>query len=888
MTLTAVSEIDIEAPGGDATELRTAITALVDVGAAGGVTKDADAEARGVGGVLRNWLAATGDLDARALQNAFGEVAPYLPRAFTGSQSGTTVTATTTVFQKGDEGRLIVFANGDEAVIRTINTTDPTTVNSCTVDRSQTVSSQTARIQAKGPVLVHQGDSISYEFFIRLLTKMFRAYGFGGYVVSPLADLTQSRIGMVTMTGGAAQGTDGSQTVFPQAGYFSLPSGGTITFSVGQQLYLSGVERSVVFDLMPEECQTDTAVLIWERAAGAFTVERRRFNEKAWEAVETVADTSTGAQVYGRRRYKHALGNWEYRVTGTSGTVKFVACCFWNRTVPGFAAWSWSYGGTAVTTANTMPSATLKELTDLINPDLRTYLYADYGQVIGAGQTMAQALAASAAQWDAAAPRMDTYWFGMWTGTGSEGALDRDAVRAFALSRGDAYTGFRDIFKDYTTEVDLGLLRDGVHQTRKGRAVTAAIVERVAGFLSSPHAKESRDVNAKVVAGGTVLARGRDLLADSRKGRAKASLKDRGASWLSANCELSGPALASALDVGDFTYAIKTTIPSAANPDVSIGLISTGTGNGNYAGQFSLQFSGGALRLGMRNGANDSNYSYSVSNISARYEGQTGWLYIRSNRARDTFEVFFDTEKATDNGCPVAFFQSSGPTPLALPAWTGLGTNLVITQGAAASVPVYGVMLWRTALSDAEIFENVLADRFTTTVPDVFLDFSEQAGRQVLDQSGNRRHYLFLRSGTNRYLINGGPTWLAGDKRRGLAPPVSADSQVSVLALPNEEIVSNHSSLQTITLPAAPQVGERVRVVGKGAGKWKLAQAAGHQIVEGAGGTVGTNATTAGTGGSVTAANRYDSIELECVTSDSVTPSYVWVVVHRLGAPAWV
>ncbi len=851
-----------------------------DITDATGRSLDGEAEAWGTPANMINWLAALGELNIRDL-GSNSLTAFYLPRTMTLSQSGTTVTATGgPVFEKGDEGRLIIFADGNEALIRTVPVLDPTTSTTCTVDRAQTISSQSARVQAKGPCLIMQGDSISYEQIMRLVKLMFRAYGFGGYVLSPLGDTTVFRISSVTYSGGASALADGSSTVFPQGSYFNVPSGGVATFGLGSSLFGAGLEQTPAFDMFPEDIQTDTALLIWERAAGAFTVERRRVGDKNWEAVATVADASTGATVFGRARYKHALGNWEYRVTGTSGTVKFVGCMLCNRTTPGLTVWPWNQGGSIVTTANTMPSATLTELVELINPDLRTYLYADYGQITDAGGTMEAALAATSALWDAAAPRTDTLWMGIWDGTGGDlvkQKADRDAVRLHARTRGDCYVGFEGL-GTYVKQNGLGTLRDAVHQTRKGRGVTAAFIERVANFLCHPLVQEARNVNALQGRFARVFARGRDLLVDGRKGRAHASLKDRGAKWLQGTCQLVGASLGAAVGTSEITMALKMTMPATGSADLL--QLASLSASGNAAGRLKVQYVSGTIRVALRNAANTGDYEYSITNIGPRYAGQTGWLYIRSNRTRDTWECWFDTEYAPTAGVQVVE-QTNNSSERLDSSWAGLGTNVVIGQGSSLAVPIYGAMVWRSALTDAEILENTLADRFTTTVPDFFWDFSEQVGRVVVDRTGNKRHGLFQLSGTSQYNIGTGPTWLGGGTRRALAPAFSPSAQNTVQAIANEEIVSDRGSLQTITLPAAPELGDRLRIVGKGNGKWAIAQPAGHQILEGAGGTVGTNATTAGTGGTLTAANRYDMIELECITADSVTPSYIWSVISR-------
>lgn len=88
--------------------------------------------------------------------------------------------------------------------------------------------------------------------------------------------------------------------------------------------------------------------------------------------------------------------------------------------------------------------------------------------------------------------------------------------------------------------------------------------------------------------------------------------------------------------------------------------------------------------------------------------------------------------------------------------------------------------------------------------------------------------------------------------------------------------IANNAGLVTLSLPAAAAVGERIAVTGLGAGGWKISQAAGQTIHDGAGGT------TTGVAGHVDSASRWDAITLQCVIAN-----LDWVVVGRGGAPTF-
>lgn len=75
--------------------------------------------------------------------------------------------------------------------------------------------------------------------------------------------------------------------------------------------------------------------------------------------------------------------------------------------------------------------------------------------------------------------------------------------------------------------------------------------------------------------------------------------------------------------------------------------------------------------------------------------------------------------------------------------------------------------------------------------------------------------------------------------------------------------IVNNGALITLTLPAVAVVGDTVRVSGKGAGGWLIAQNAGQTIY------FGTSTTTTGVGGSLASTAARDSIELVCVTANN-------------------
>ena len=81
--------------------------------------------------------------------------------------------------------------------------------------------------------------------------------------------------------------------------------------------------------------------------------------------------------------------------------------------------------------------------------------------------------------------------------------------------------------------------------------------------------------------------------------------------------------------------------------------------------------------------------------------------------------------------------------------------------------------------------------------------------------------------------------------------------------LVNQGYVANNSSQVVLTLPATAAFGSKLRVVGKGAGGWRIAQNVGQTI------HFGTQNTTSGVGGYLESQATFDAIELLCTTADT-------------------
>lgn len=85
--------------------------------------------------------------------------------------------------------------------------------------------------------------------------------------------------------------------------------------------------------------------------------------------------------------------------------------------------------------------------------------------------------------------------------------------------------------------------------------------------------------------------------------------------------------------------------------------------------------------------------------------------------------------------------------------------------------------------------------------------------------------------------------------------------------------IANNAGLVTLTLPATAAQGSMIKVTGKGAGGWRIAQNA-LQVIHFA-----NNDSTVGVGGRLDSTGQYDSIELVCITANTD-----WNVLNSTGA----
>jgi hypothetical protein len=135
-------------------------------------------------------------------------------------------------------------------------------------------------------------------------------------------------------------------------------------------------------------------------------------------------------------------------------------------------------------------------------------------------------------------------------------------------------------------------------------------------------------------------------------------------------------------------------------------------------------------------------------------------------------------------------------------------------------------------------------------------------GQVVIGSSSGPPISNNITPGTGINIANGSGTITISSTGGGTSWTVVTGTSQSMVA--DNGYIANNAGLVTLTLPTTAAVGTIIKVVGLGVGGWKIAQNASQSIQIGAVGTV------SGVTGSVASTQRYDSVNLVCVTANTL------------------
>lgn len=133
----------------------------------------------------------------------------------------------------------------------------------------------------------------------------------------------------------------------------------------------------------------------------------------------------------------------------------------------------------------------------------------------------------------------------------------------------------------------------------------------------------------------------------------------------------------------------------------------------------------------------------------------------------------------------------------------------------------------------------------------------------------NKLNKSTLTSGDGINILNGNGSITISSTGK---PPTETISNSLFLLLVNKVYISDSDLLVNFVLPVSSEVGDFIKIIGKGVGGWKLSQNSSQQIL------FGDCATSYGENGELFSFNFGDCLEMICLNNDTI-----WRVVSSLG-----
>lgn len=201
--------------------------------------------------------------------------------------------------------------------------------------------------------------------------------------------------------------------------------------------------------------------------------------------------------------------------------------------------------------------------------------------------------------------------------------------------------------------------------------------------------------------------------------------------------------------------------------------------------------------------------------------------------------------------------NSSGVNLVAtvLPGTTVVVTCILITGATAASWSVSWLLPSTVPLANGGTGLTSIAARsiWAANATNTLVALTPGAGQSIRMNAGNTAWEVYTPVAAS------GITW-------------SEVTDITQAGVVNAAYVTNNAALVTVTIPDTAAVGDILRVVGKGAGGWRVSQNAAENI------NYGVGTTTTGIGGYLASTARYDSVELVCTVANTT-----WTVSSSIG-----
>lgn len=134
-------------------------------------------------------------------------------------------------------------------------------------------------------------------------------------------------------------------------------------------------------------------------------------------------------------------------------------------------------------------------------------------------------------------------------------------------------------------------------------------------------------------------------------------------------------------------------------------------------------------------------------------------------------------------------------------------------------------------------------------------------GQIPVGSTGNAPVLATITAGTGISVTNGAGSITIASATGGVTWTEVTGTSASLAV--NNGYIANNAGLVTLTLPTTAVLGDTIRIIGKGAGLWKLAQNASQFV------NIVNTTTTTGATGSLTATEQFDCLTVTCTTANN-------------------
>lgn len=243
------------------------------------------------------------------------------------------------------------------------------------------------------------------------------------------------------------------------------------------------------------------------------------------------------------------------------------------------------------------------------------------------------------------------------------------------------------------------------------------------------------------------------------------------------------------------------------------------------------------------------------------------WTIVERNLDAASETVAGYIEIATSGEVATGTDDTRAITPLKLEGWDG-STNITTVgtigtgtwQGGAIAIAYGG-----TGATSASGAFDALSPM--TTGGDIIYGGASGTGTRLAN--GASGQYLQSNGGTSA------PSWVTPASAGNL--PWTEVTGTSQSAAVNNGYICNNASRVTVTLPTTAAVGDVVRIVGKGAGGWRLAQNSSELVY------FDDVTTTTGVGGYLESSKQHNCITVICTVANTE-----WTVIDAVGDITYV